>query len=126
MHIDYTSLVLLLMGQATSATWTSEIDNALESVARTPAIAERNDTDWLEAGSRLEYLIRPVTLSSPDIKKTKDTCKDLDEEATLFYTEIDPQGVDLLADLFTDWDEGINLGFMIDHTGLFGECTSIQ
>ena len=60
MHIDYTSLVLLLMGQATSTTWTSEIDNALQSVAMTPVIAERNDSDttgWLEAGSRLEYLI---------------------------------------------------------------------
>ena len=67
-----------------------------------------------------------MTLSSPDIIKAKETCKDLDEEATLFYTEIDPQGVDLLADLFIDWDEGINLGFMINHTGLFGECTFIQ
>ena len=119
MHVDYTSLVLLLMGQATSATWTSEIDSALESVARTPAIARRNNSEWLIAGSRLEYLIHPVTLSSPNIKKAKEVCKDLDKEATLSYTKIDPQGVDLLTDLFIDWDEGINLGFMIDHTGLF-------
>ena len=67
-----------------------------------------------------------MTLSSPDVIKAKETCKDLDEEATLFYTEIDPQGVDLLADLFIDWDRGINLGFMIDHAGLYRECMFIQ
>ena len=126
MHVDYTSLVLLLMGQATSATWTSELDSALESVAGTPAIVGRNNSEWFIAGSRLEYLIHPATLDAPDIQKAKEACRDLDKEATLFYTEIDPQGIDLLTDNFSDWDEGLNVDFIIDHAGLLGQCTFIQ
>ena len=78
----------------------------------------------IEGGS--EFLIQPVTLSSTDTIKAKETCKELDAEATLFYTEIDPQGIGLLSDLFIDWDVGNNLGFMINHMGLYRECKFIQ
>ena len=97
MHADYASLALLLMGQATFATWTTEIKNALQSVATNPVIAERNRTDyaddcgWLEVGSASEFLIQPGTIESPDTVRAKETCKGLDTEATLFTQRLTPR-----------------------------------
>ena len=77
MHVEKIQLILLLMGKATSATWTLELRDLLG----TPALTGGNTpgSAWIKAG---EYLVQPAALNAPDVEKGRESCRDLDKEAT--------------------------------------------
>ena len=116
MHVGKIQLILLLMGKATSATWTLDLNSILGTIAETPALTggDTPESAWVKAAGG--YLIQPVELNTPDIEKGRQSCRELDKEATLFHTGIDPLGTDLLLDNFIEWDVGVSMKFMIDHT----------
>ena len=132
MHSDFASLVILLLGRAMLATWPTEVKAVLQVLAPNPINAERSNTNssmdpsWIEAGNELEFLIAPMTINSPNLSTAKDTCKALDSKSALFYTDVAPQGTDILMDQFEEIDDGTPLEFMIDQNTQLGQCIFIR
>ena len=98
MHSNFTSLAILLLGQATLATWPAEIKGALQEVAGNPIKAGGEDSDWMAAGNNLEFYVTPVPIKGPNLDTAKTACKELDSSSSLFYTDVSPQGTNILVD----------------------------
>ena len=121
MHAEIIQLALLLMRRTTSAIWTQELKDLLGTIEDTPTLTggPTPTSSWLKAAEG--YLIQPIPQQVADVETGRQTCKNLDRAATLFYPGIDPLGTELLANSLSTVSQGFleaNMKFMIDHTGL--------